>query len=263
MVLRGEGMGAAGVFVVALLLMQFACSNPIETTPTPCPQGMAFVQGGSFFTGADISEMDIAPMAHGLGFLPHSITLAFGDDFCMDRYEYPNQPGTRPKASVRLSEAKRSCKAIGKRLCREMEFERACGGPWGWHAPYGSDDWPGVCNNDAIEDVGDAERWLATSGAFSDCVSPEGIYDLEGNLSEWVEEDLARDHQMLTSGHNKATDRLLAHRPEAVVRGGTMWVGIYGSGCQARHLHVAEGPTSPDDGFRCCMDVPEPVKRQP
>jgi formylglycine-generating enzyme required for sulfatase activity len=161
----------------------------------------------------------------------------------MDRYEFPGIRGAIPRASITFEGAIRACQARGKRLCTEAEFDRACGGLDGWHHPYGPAYVPGRCNDEVVSDVG-SDRWLAPSGAFEACMSPEGVYDLEGNLSEWVDQG--------TTPGDAADDPW----PSAAVRGGTMWLAIYGSGCHARHLHYAFGPTSNDDGFRCCIDAP-------
>ncbi len=49
--------------------------------------------------------------------------------FCMDRYEYPNQAGVKPFNGVNDWEADHYCHSIGKRLCWNMEWQRACLGP--------------------------------------------------------------------------------------------------------------------------------------
>ncbi|WP_198097107.1 hypothetical protein, partial [Clostridioides difficile] len=42
--------------------------------------------------------------------------------FCIDRYEWPNREGALPAISLNWYEAKRSCAAIGKRLCGDDEW---------------------------------------------------------------------------------------------------------------------------------------------
>ena len=46
-------------------------------------------------------------------------------DFYIDRYEYPNRRGSLPRVSVTWTEAQSLCRALGKRLCTEAEWERA------------------------------------------------------------------------------------------------------------------------------------------
>lgn len=49
--------------------------------------------------------------------------------FCMDTFEAPNQPGHKPFIGVHEFEADWYCQSIGKRLCTEDEWTRACLGP--------------------------------------------------------------------------------------------------------------------------------------
>jgi len=49
--------------------------------------------------------------------------------FCMDRYESPNQKGIMPFEGVTEWEADLYCNAVGKRLCTDSEWTRACLGP--------------------------------------------------------------------------------------------------------------------------------------
>lgn len=238
------------------LLSTGACTPP--PPPSPCPIEMAFVSGGPFLSGADTPEMDLASMGIRLGFTPRTRTFSEVNDFCMDRLEYPNRVGVVPRTNVTYREANALCQAQGKRLCGELEFERACGGVDGWHHPYGPDYIPGTCNTEINTGVGES-HWLAPGGAFANCVSPEGIYDLDGNLSEWVEAAEGPDFATPPPPLDLPPEHLLQD-DKATVRGGTMWIAIYGTGCHARHFHPVFGPTSNDDGFRCCMDVPAKQK---
>lgn len=48
--------------------------------------------------------------------------------FSIDALPYPNDPAQPPRASVSRDEAARLCSEQGKRLCSELEWERACKG---------------------------------------------------------------------------------------------------------------------------------------
>lgn len=238
---------------LGLLLLLVSCRAP-EPQSSPCPPDMAFVSGGAYFSGASPLETDVAPMGERLGFVPRQPAFLEVASFCMDRYEYPNRAGEKPLNLVTFLDAERLCAARGRRLCTEQEFERACGGLDGWAHPYADTYQPGRCNAEVEVMVGEPQ-WLATSGAFADCVTPEGIFDLDGNLSEWVIEGLGPEFATPPPPPDLPTEHLLLDEA-ATIRGGTMWVAIYGTGCHARHFHPRFGPTSNDDGFRCCLDEP-------
>ena len=54
-------------------------------------------------------------------------TVAMGG-FYIDALPYPNEPGAIPTTNVSRDEAAQLCEAKGKRLCTELEWERACKG---------------------------------------------------------------------------------------------------------------------------------------
>ncbi|MCA9524292.1 MAG: SUMF1/EgtB/PvdO family nonheme iron enzyme, partial [Myxococcales bacterium] len=74
-------------------------------------------------------------------------TVRIGD-ICMDRWEAPNKPGARPLVMYSFYEAEAWCKARGKRLCYDDEWQNACEGPKKWKYPYGDLREPGRCNDD-------------------------------------------------------------------------------------------------------------------
>ncbi len=202
----------------------------------PCPADMAFVPAGSFQAGATPEQVRMAEDWPDPWMGPRARTQRSTGAYCIDRYEYPNVPGQQPTVWVGWAEAKQACDSRGRRLCGEDEWTRACGGDAGWLHPYGNVHRPGACNDD-VKPMGDYEQ-SAGGGAFSDCVSPYGVYDMEGNVSEWVDAVHEEDPAQLR-----------------VVRGGTMWLAVYGATCMSRHAHTERGPTHGDDGFRCCLDA--------
>ena len=170
---------------------------------------------------------------------------------CMDRYEWPNREGEQPQVMMRFVEAESACASVGKRLCREFEWEVACEGPRHLPWPYGWAKREGACNVehlyrgydwDKLESRDPAVRerevrrlWQgAVSGSFPGCDSPFGIADLVGNVEEWV----------------------LSDRPEWPYRSGLKggywsksWAGCRGTnerhGPQFRFYEI---------GFRCCRE---------
>lgn len=204
-----------------------------------CPEGMARIAGGDFAVGLEEpSEAWHEPR--------REVELG---PFCIDRYEFPNRAGELPAHSDSWHAADRQCRAVGKRLCSSDEWERACRGPHGHRYAYGPVRRAEACNT-PWETAGQQHGLdpLAPSGSHPDCVSAEGVYDLNGNLSEWVADEW--------TGHRQPFDYDLGlDEPMRIVRGGTMWSATsYGQDCLSRHGHPPTGRYH-DDGFRCCLDA--------
>jgi formylglycine-generating enzyme required for sulfatase activity len=175
--------------------------KPSQETPgaTKPPEGaMVVVPAGEFLMGSAAGDSDEQP--------EHKVYV---DSFSMDVYEVTvgqyaaflqakgidqpsdwktmNQPAhqKRPIANVDSTDASAYCKWAGKRLPTEAEWEKAARGtdgrlyPWGndpptpLHANFGKTEW----NNHGV---------LAPVGTFEAGKSPYGIYDMAGNVWEWV-----------------------------------------------------------------------------
>lgn len=123
--------------------------------------------------------------------------------YCIDRYEAPNVRGEVPLALQTAYDGEAWCAARRKRLCSQEEWVRACEGPHGRRYPYGDEYRDGVCNDDhpwILVHWGALAKWprgaaleeatrlmqADMSGARAECVSEEGVYDLTGNVAEWV-----------------------------------------------------------------------------
>jgi formylglycine-generating enzyme required for sulfatase activity len=145
------------------------------------------------------TEPPVAPM--GTDGCPRD--MAAVGAFCIDRYEAPNERGELPFALQTAYDGEAWCSERGKRLCSEDEWVRACQGPRARRYPYGDAYREDACNDDhdwipvrwkALarwpRDVAldEATRLFQAdmSGARAECVSEEGVYDLTGNVAEWV-----------------------------------------------------------------------------
>jgi formylglycine-generating enzyme len=113
--------------------------------------------------------------------------------YCVDRYEWPNRAGEVPDTGMSWHEAKASCESVGKRLCNEDEWTFACEGPNMKPYPYGDgyrrDET--VCNTNvpwrdphtsSFEELDSR----SPSGSHEKCRSDFGVYDMVGNVDEWV-----------------------------------------------------------------------------
>ncbi len=172
--------------------------------------------------------------------------------FCIDRYEWPNKVGENPVVMKTWYDARDACSGAGKRLCGDSEWTVACEGNDRLPYPYGYDRNAEACNidkphpdvnekalGDANPKVRDAEAkrlWQGEpSGTRSSCVSPYGVFDMTGNVDEWVINESGQPYKSgLKGGYwGPVRDRC---RPETTVH--------------------AEGFSFYQIGWRCCSDVP-------
>ncbi len=98
---------------------------------------------------------------------------------CIDKYEYPNRRNTVPKREVSFDEARTLCEEQGKRLCTVDEWRYGCSGLEGYTYPYGNSYDETTCNTSGAKGV-------MASGSRPNCVSKFGLYDMSGNVFEWV-----------------------------------------------------------------------------
>jgi hypothetical protein len=188
--------------------------------------------------------------------------------FCIDRweahlvahspYEVPDEDGiadaaegVMPQGYISGDVAAAACDNAGKRLCTVEEWMYACEGEEARTYPYGDAYDPDACNDTRSShpvvdywgddpDMWDSEHMndpginqqpdtVDPAGANPDCVTPDGVYDLHGNLHEWVSD------------------------PDGTFKGG-FYVDavINGAGCS--YTTTAHGFTYHDysTGFRCC-----------
>ena len=116
--------------------------------------------------------------------------------------------GAVPQGYMSGVAAERACVGAGKRLCTSSEWLRACRGAAGNVYPYGNARRAGVCNDayaaghPAATCFGSTASWIyseldyaginqqprtvAPAGVYAGCATTEGLFDLMGNLHEWV-----------------------------------------------------------------------------
>jgi formylglycine-generating enzyme required for sulfatase activity len=218
--------------------------GPAQRSAALCPEGMVYVPQGAFRAGATGDEVGLSDYVPDIVRDPRPRGTFETGRFCIDQTEWqrsaipsfaPGPDAKKPVADVTWVQARVACALVGKRLCSEDEWAKACGGVLGWLRPYGPRPVVGLCHADVQEEG--QYHLVVPAGSLQTCRSPYGTFDQEGNVSEWVE------------------DRGDAERGDRWVLGGTMWPGVYGAGCQARHGHPEVAPVAGDDGFRCCQEA--------
>lgn len=176
------------------------------------------------------------------------------EPFWIDRFEYPGRRWAIPVVNVDWYEAASLCAEMGKRLCTEWEWERACRGPANSTYPYGDAYSRTACFTDRRFN----NYSPRPAGSFPACVSYYGVYDLCGNVNEWTSSTLSRDEVRAMGGrasygiYDSEGDPPGAIYP--ILRGGDWGEGSNDTRCANRdHFHLPDSRLE-DDGFRCCRD---------
>jgi sulfatase modifying factor 1 len=175
-------------------------------------------------------------------------------------YRAVNGRGKIPQGYISGAQAQAACENSGKRLCTSTEWLKACRGPESAQFPYGKNYKPQLCNEHGHDPkhVGPLQRLakgrpvydattmndprinqlddsVAPSGSYEDCVSSYGVYDLVGNLHEWIVDKTAKGTGVFKGGYFNDADK-------------------NGPGCS--YATTAHEFTYHDysTGFRCCAD---------
>jgi hypothetical protein len=185
---------------------------------------------------------------------PNATDIWVGDDESLAT----SRPDVLPWFPVTKPTAAAACAAAGKRLCTPDELTAACSGPSGRRYVYGNDYAPATCNgSDTFCSCGagsacegtvpcpypgcfhlppegqtapsagcGAQLHVLPTGSLPGCVSPEGAFDLSGNVWELVDD--GSEEGQFRAGAFNCIDSLTLHQ------------------C----AHVGVGISA--KGFRCC-----------
>jgi len=186
----------AVVLMVSLLICSAGRPAADPSKPTACPAGMAYIDGG----------------------------------FCIDIFEYPNEKDVRPLSGARPEEAVSICESEGKRLCTMDEWINSCSGRAGREFPYGSSFRDRTCSDFSSSKA----VAVAPSGSFNECRSDYGVFDLSGNVAEWVSDGGDGEQFVKIGGSHESYSSLQLT-------------------CFSGKSPGGETPYS-DAGFRCCAD---------
>ena len=196
----------------------------------PAPRtGMVWIPEGSLVVGTPPGKTPRVPDEEMAG---EQVVMR---GFHVDVYPFPNEPGALPKVGVTQAEAQAACEAQQKRLCTELELERACKGPDNTLYEYGDVHRPTICGTGT-------PRAPGPNGMSTACKSGFGVHDLHGSAWVWTASAWKRDP---------------AKQGLVTIRGGNGAAGDLIGRC-ANGRGVKPDTRSNEIGFRCCAGEPSP-----
>ena len=102
-------------------------------------------------------------------------------------YRVPAVLNRFPVAGVTWYGARSYCRAVGRRLPTEAEWERAARGNDGRIYPWGNDRNVAIANTSSRTDISPEQRGAIEVGSYPVAASsPYGVQDMAGNVAEWV-----------------------------------------------------------------------------
>jgi formylglycine-generating enzyme len=200
--------------------------------PVPRPQprrGMVWIDPGPLVAGTPPGQLPRLADQE----MPGEQVILKG--FYIDVYPYPNEEGAIPLTNVTHGGAAKLCAEQDKRLCGELEWERACKGPDNTVFEYGNVYHADRCGTGA-------EPALKPSGLRVACRSEFGVRDLHGAAYEWTASPWGRGSE---AGF-------------MAVRGGNSLNGELTGRC-ANAEPKQPNVSSASIGFRCCAGPESPA----
>lgn len=198
------------LLILVLSLLDCKKEQPAEEAAGPPPEvinpgEMVEIAAGEFLMGSDV-DGEGKPNKKTLFYPQHKVTLPA---YWIDKWEVTNEeflkftvesdykvegdwrtfyaPGKErvPVTQITWDDAKAYCEWAKKRLPTEGEWEKAARGTDGREYPWGNEWHANKSNNHESGQMG-----LVNIGRYAGDVSPYGVRDTQGNVQEWVADEL-------------------------------------------------------------------------
>ncbi len=203
--------------------------GPPAQAPPP-RKGMAYIPKGALVAGTPVAALPRIADEE----MPGEQVILRG--YYVDVYPYPNEEGAIPLTDVTRDEAEALCAERDKRLCSELEWERACKGPENHTYEYGAAYRPERCGTGAAPA-------LRPTGLLVGCKSDFGVSDMHGGVWEWTRSNWGRgvEQELATlRGGNAAAGELVGRCANAMGRPPNTKTGTIGFRCCAGPVNDAE-----------------------
>jgi len=268
--------------ILSFTLASGASGTPAEKTESSSYPGMVLIPEGAFEMGSRRSLRELDPVAifqadrHMLG--PedpaHEVIL---DAYYIDLYEVANadykkyleatrtttlprywedtnfnQP-TQPVVGVTWKEAQVFCQWKNKRLPTEAEWEKAARGKRPVKYPWGNEE-PDKTRLNFNNHIGKT----APVGSYPTGKSDYGVFDLSGNVAEWVKDWHFPEYYLFSPKENPPGPEKGHYK---IIRGGNWKNNAEDVRLTYRNATVPKA-RSKTVGFRCAADAPKPPKKK-
>jgi hypothetical protein len=222
-------------------------AKPLGTSQ--CPPEMASVDGDFCVDRYEASLVEILPNLDELAWSPfqpvegHTVRAV-------------SRPSVFPQGYISAVQARDACKRSNKRLCKPAEWRKACMGPEKTTFGYGNARQEHRCNDYGRSPVmamfglpgrahamwgweklnnpflNQLDGTLARTASHEQCTNAYGVYDMVGNLHEWV----ADPNGTFYGGYYQDTH-------------------LHGDGCTYTTVAHSAAYHDYSTGFRCCADI--------